>query len=741
MKKLTILAVIVSLLLLCSCETQGVTYDYRDDTVLPPDNIPMNVTRLSNSTPEYIYDVSVLDRDGKTVTESSPLKLKNGKGEMTVEIEYDSNFPSVFGIALLSSYLPIEFTVGKETTFCYKTECAPGEKTSVSLSFEAVSADEYESLKLVLIEDADTVARSLLTSTDFAFSVDIPYTGKTAAGRDNAYTDSNGKIKNLYDVFEYEKLEPDEKKIFDNTVARLKNDALFTAVQTEAKVSFMPMDQPKSITDNECYCYFRATGQAGKYATVIYVNDQPIRAFDGGYTLIWELQDTESILDTEVILPGMEEGIHKVYSLTFPIDTGREKQPVYCSPIRPYFSSAKIWKQSDWNEFTVSVLSENGEYSSFKDMQDTTVNHPGGEIRLRLIHNLPVAYFETEYTVLVLCNGIIQSFNYNGRSVGEIVYTIKEGEGFEADISFLPEIPFETDELNIDVVFIPEFASIYDSELSWNSNGLGYTQHAEINYGGGAIVSTDIAESCVTDSCVKGSFPPTYYSVNDPVRDGDYGYLVNGGTTFRYELHPGTAGRYIMLAFLEGELIPVAGGKKYAYFEFSGKAGECAAFDIDISGREDRESELMILTVSLDSVYDGRYDSGIWFDEIGFIEAREAGGTVGTVTAYSYLADGIIYGCAEFEGSENMNGYIQSTISGFITSSPFSGLRHTNSDTFEGQSFCIDSRSSAVDSTEVNIYQENDLKIYIKTEKGYKVAKYVTGMGDLSDEVFDILYG
>ena len=121
MKKLTILAVIVSLLLLCSCETQVVTYDYRDDTVLPPDNIPMNVTRLSNSTPEYIYDVSVLDRDGKTVTESSPLKLKGGKGEMTVEIEYDSNFPSVFGIALLSSYLPIEFTVATRRAFARRT--------------------------------------------------------------------------------------------------------------------------------------------------------------------------------------------------------------------------------------------------------------------------------------------------------------------------------------------------------------------------------------------------------------------------------------------------------------------------------------------------------------------------------------------------------------------------------------------------------------------------------------------
>jgi len=722
MKKLTVFVILFSMLFTCGCgmrETQGKTVDYRyrDELVLSIEEIPDGIESESVSIPEFVYEVSVFDREGRAVSETSPLKLKGGCGEMRVEIEHDSNLPTVFGVMLISAYLPIEFTAENKKTFCYEAECEPGEKISLSIAFDTYSSKEYSSLKLVVVEKADIVARSVLSERDYSVAIDIPFDGKSGSYGEGEYHSGDENVKYIYDAF------TGMRKVVGDYLLRQKNNSLFTAPQSDDEISFSAMDHFYSTPNTVGSGYFRAVGQAGKYATIIYVDNQPCRAFDGKYTLVWELNTPEDLLDTVMTLPGYGEGVHKIYSLTFPIDGDIEKQSVYSSPIRPYIISENTdTSGGDWNEFKVSIAGEGEEYTDFYDLQGKITDYTEEKIKLRLSHCVRRSLIQLEYSIFVLCNGVVQEIEHGGGKGDRIEYSMSHGKQFDTDISFTPRVLFDTDILNIDVIFLPELTNVYNHEMIWNLNVLGITQRTVLNYSGKVSVTDEGTGDYSETASVSKAYPPRVFSCGE-IRKNDMN-IICGAASVEYELISGCGGRYVVLAFLDGELLPVADGKNYACFRDI--MGESRKTVIQIPESEETERKLLILTVPLDTVYEGaRYYAGVYFNQENFIKKEMAENSIGTLTAYGYQADGMAYGYADFECTESGSGYFCSYVVGSGVYSGIPSLSYTNSCSFDNSKFCIDKVETVLDSLSGYVTDGINTRIYLKTDNGCRVAKYV----------------
>lgn len=730
-KMLMYLIVIAVVFTVCGCDesTQQV-YDYKKIETIDLPNYELNYLSesIANENPEYIYSVSVFDDSMNAVSSSNPIIVSDNVN-FRVQLNCDSFFDVQFGIVVLSSYIPVEFQVNhcEETYYCYSVTSSKSNTVELQVSLSPILIKGYESLRLMIIENADSASTSLPVEKDFSYALDIPISivsKEKKYSSDALYREGDSLVYNIHEVFQYDTLSDDDQEFIDTNISAVKNNALNISLSMNESVSLNTKETLiTSLSDNNIG-WLKCFGQAGRYAAVIFVDNYPVKAFDNKYCLTWNFNDYNKYLNAPFSLPDIEAGTHNIYVLVQPLDMS-DKQTVYDS----YKSGLLILDElsntsSIYEEADALFYDEAG---NLLNVETDRISYTSGKIYIEFTHSLLRSYISRQYNLYVLFNGVIQDVLFSDNSVQTVSYNLSPSESKTITLCFTPTVPqnmdIKTSDIPIDIIFLPELSNVRNSDLD---NTVLF--HKRFFVESDKMFLYDQGQNVTRIQTTVSDSQPESTSISLLTPDApkiEYMFMGklmrNNSVTMNYKASGLKQGAYVVFALSNGELLKLKDDSIFMSYEIY-TPDQTVEISYTLDDDSNKEIKVVFVTVSLESDIT-RY-SPIYYNQTMLVQENFSFKHTGEIQAYRNY-DGSYHNLVLFKGTEQFNGYCCSY--NYIhrkaneSQSKYGYSDYMNSFPISNAEFFPEYFVSAS-----AWIVENIMHIYSPSENGFTVIKYKT---------------
>ncbi len=732
--------ILLFLLAACSAGTDPNAVFLRNDTVFRYKEektesyiAPEGMVLTENPIPDYMYTVTLLDSDRVPLTDTHKLECAENV-ELIVQLTCDSSVDVTFGIMVFSSCIPIPTQADGilEAVYCQECSCGHLDFCELTLSFSPIWVKGYESLKIVVMEGIDTAVNASLQEKDYSFAVNVPFTvvdgDGTSALPVQWYSDGTHNVYDIRELFGTANTDENGKRYFEEALSVISSQALHTSLSASNTPSLTPGIALTLPAENEGTVWLHGFGQAGRYMTVLLADNTPVPAFDGKYCLFWEAPDPDRYLLAAASIHCGEAGKHTICALTFPLDAGN-KPPVYDS-----YKIGMLWLgeglQTSVLREKVSVLC-----GGVPLEEDLVLPYTSGEVTLDVSCSLELASVPRRYTLMVLCGGMLQKFRLSGTETEAYSFTLAPGESFSDTVSFSP-VPYfvgdsPTEDLPIDVLFLPELTNINDHSLNTiSSYQVRCYLHADFALSARSAESPTLLSSDISQ----------YESENPQIRIGfqnttDAFGLHSSSAGLIYTAYSLPAGRYLLFALANGVQVPLTGDSDFLTFSVTEQNQEIV-FPYTFSPSE-KDVKLVFVTVALNTSFMEEHPRGVGLHTIAVKQIGQATVSFGTVQTGCF-ADGesntlcrsfvgflpndlppnsIVFSWATYTVTQD---YIDAYLNVYGYGYP--GYLNVFSVTGNCMPICSDSSLTRI--------QSHTLHVFSPTEQGFTVARYKTPVLD-----------
>lgn len=654
----TFLVILLSLLLiLCSCDSENTTYTYKEikhssyfyDT-------PSEM--VTNEKAEYSYSVSLFDDTMTAISESNPLTLEEIT-TLTMQLQCDSTFEVNFGIILLSSYNPIEYCVEQLTDrfYCYSVSSSKSNTAELRLTFSPVLTSDVNSLHIILIENSDSLSTSLPEEKDFSYAFEIPIlvNQKCDTTFSDIITSGDQWIDDIYDVFGYDSLSQNEQDFINTNIAAVKNNTLNISLSMDETPSLNTKNTLISSHSENNSGWLKCYGQAGKYATIIFIDNIPLKAFNDKYCLVWNAADYNKYLNAPFTFQNISTGVHTVYALTIALDSSN-KQIVYDS-----YKIGLLALEDPSNDGSIldnaAVIFYDSSGNILESHEDV-INCTSDEIFMDFSHSLLESYLSRNYNLYILCNGIIQDFSLNNAVVTSHSYTLNPKENCTLTIKFTPTITKSfvenSSHISLDILFLPELENLQNSDLD-NTTAFHRRYYLDCER---VSISENKNIFELMPSELTSPIETLSISVSTPdapkIEYKFMGkYMKNNSVTMHYEASGLPQGSYIVFAFSNGKMMDLLAETKFITYNIDSPYQK-AEFTYTLNNTVDKKIKVVFLTISLDQNITRK--SPIYYNQLMLEQVNSTETSTGTVSAYR-IFDGSYKNYVSFDGALVPNSY------------------------------------------------------------------------------------
>ena len=729
----TILIILMSLsLILCSCNSNKITYTYKEIEHNYDSQVNSH-EMIRNDVAEYAYSISLFDKNGNAISDSNPLVLSQTT-TLKMHLQCDSMFKVQFGVILLSSYTPIEYSVDQNPnhSYCYSVSSSKSAPIELELSFSPVLTSDVNTLHIILIENSDSLSSSLPDEKDFSYALNIPISVDIESSVQFSDLVSSGDqwLDNLYKIFNYDSLSEIEQEFIETNITAIKNNSLNISLSTEEAPSLSTKNTLVTSLSENTSGWLKCYGQAGKYATIIFVDNTPIKGFNDKYCLVWNATSYDQYLNAPFTLQDPKTGIHTVYALTLALDDS-DKQIIYDS-----YKIGLLVLEDSSNDGSILDNVTTIFYDSrgnVLDPQDNVITYDSEEIYLKFSHSLLESYLPRNYNLFILCDGIIQDFFINDFATSNHSYTLEPRETNTLDIKFTPvyndKLNDASSYISLDILFIPELANLQNSDLD---NTTTFHKRYYINYNRKSTSNnSNIFELSATElNSTIDTFSISVSTPDAPKIEYKFmgKYMKNNSVTMNYEAIGLPQGSYIVLALLNGQPIDLFPDTKYITYSI-GSPNQKVEFMHTLNNTIDKNLKIVFLTISLDQNI--TRTSHIYYNQLMLEQVNYAETSIGSVFAYRDY-DGSYENYVSFEGKLPSSSYC-SSYNYIHRRADESMLTYDESILAYGYSDYMNSFPISSSKFNVEYFEspsawivENIIHIYSPHENGFTVTKYRT---------------
>ena len=722
----TFLFIILSILLiLCSCNSENTTYTYKEiNHGIESSDTPSEM--ITNEKAEYVYSVSLFDNTMRAISDSNPIIL-DGMTTINMQLQCDSMFEVQFGIILLSAYNPVEFRINQESTpfYCYTVSSSKSTPVELELSFFPILTSDVNSLHMIIIENSDSLSTSLPIEKDFSYAFEIPIAvnQKSETSFIDVVASGDLWIDDIYTVFSYNSLSQQEQDFIDTNIAAVKNNSLNISLSTAETPSLSTKNTLITSLSENNSGWLKCYGQAGKYATIVLVDNIPIKAFDDKYCLVWNATDYNKYLNAPFTFEDISTGVHTVYALTLALDVS-DKQVVYDSYKIGLLALADSSNDgSILDDATVIFYDTLG---NNLESQDNIIIYDSDEIYIEFSHSLLESYLSRKYNLYILCNGIIQDFSLNNLVMSSHSYALNPEENRTTTIKITPTITKgeaeNSSHIPLDILFLPELENLQNSDLD---NTTTFHKRYYID-----SKKVSISENLNIFELLPSEAPSPVETLSISVSTPDAPkieykfmgkYMKNSSVTMHYEASGLPQGSYVVFAFLNGKIIDLLTDTKFITYNIDSPYQK-AEFTYTLNNTVDKKIKVVFLTISLDQTITRK--SPIYYNQLMLEQVNSAETSPGIVSAYR-MFDGSYKSYVAFDGALASNSYC-CAYNYIHRKADESMLSYGYSDYMN--SFPVLSKKFVVEYFENSSawIVENIIHIYSPRNNGFTVTKYRT---------------
>lgn len=697
-------------------------YDYKPITQI---NLSDNTvsSHISNSNAEYVYTVSVFDTTMTPITVSNPLLLTTTTN-INIQLQCNSLFDIQFGIIVLSSCIPIQFSVNQDSNlyFCYPVSCSDSNIQTLQLSFSPSLITDNESLHIIIIENTDAPSSSLPIEKDFSYAIEVPILISTTnyVHSNSFYLNGNKWVDNIYETLQYSSLTSEEQSIVDTNITSVKNNSLNITLSMDNSPSLNSKNTLVSSIGEICSGWIKGYGQAGKYASIIFVDNIPVEAFEGNYCLIWEAADYNKFLNAPFSIKDLKAGVHTIYVLTISLDNAN-KPIVYDSYKLGLLLTDTSNNGRIYEDISVQFMDSLG---NILEPKDNILSGNSNTIYLEFSHSLFDAYMPRKYTLYILCNGLIQDITVNDIISSSTVYTLTPQETYTTKIYFTPTLPYEPDSesslINLDILFLPELDNIQNSDLdnTVSFHKRFFLDSSMISYSANNTVS----QLSSLKSDVSAETPTISLSTPDAAKI-EYlfmgRYMKNNSVTIHYAASGLPKGSYVVFALLNGQLLEL--DSEFLSYEIDSPSQK-VELTYTLTNDTIQKIKIVFITISLEQPITQR--SHIYYNQLMFEQINCVPTDHGSIH-FSRSFDDIYTNYVSFTGTLQATGYCYSY--NYIhrkpsqTISPYGYSDHINSLPLTNEEVIIEYFESPT-----AWIVENITHIYFSQNNKFTVIKYRT---------------
>ncbi len=622
---------------------------------------PEGVTVSENSTPELSYSVVLQHADGAPITKDEPLLLDNGTASVTVSLQCDNYSPQCFGVMVFSGGVPISCSANDAEAYCHYITSGKGMAENLDICFSPLFLERDDEVIVVIVENADTEVLKNTFDHNFACGVKLPIAdGSSVKLTADDVPDMQSYVCNLREY-----LQGAESLDFEADLQRvlldIKNHALHVALRMDDAVVSSPR-QPIPLDAYGCIehvygkpaaCHLDATGQPGCYTTTVFIDNQPYDVFNGSASIRWTLENTEQILSVPMELPDdLAEGNHTIFALTVADQMDGDHPIVYDSYRKAYYiTNGASSTELPWDIVTVQMKNENGDTVEYREnsfskafestAKDIPVKLTDGCLSMTVNHKYQSGWETRDMTLLVLYNGVVQSFVHDGKTVDRINYIAKPGDSntWDITVSLVPSDIADNGILEIMCLPEVEYAFYTDyGDMHKTTTILTDVSQMETRQPAEEVYATVIPKVQPLPDGGEYRVSASIDYTNVYFRNGKYAHFRQGDEIeATYVATYQDIGRYYVTVLLDGEPIPLLDNKYYVTYEVT-KEHQVIEFTFDLPADPAEDHKIVYIVCSPDaSPGSNRYY--VYHQEWGMTRKIGAPNVGEKITAYSVHAD------------------------------------------------------------------------------------------------------
>lgn len=598
--------IILSLLFLTSCD------DKNNKTVNQDEFSQINYI-VENDKPDYGFIAEIKDSNGVLLNKNDVISYEGDNLNFTIDIEFSTNKLNVMKIMVLIDGIMAEMQFDDGTNDFYKDLLfEKSMKQTISFSINPIiKTSGKKKLSFLFITEQNTNIIDIIEPVKNYTSVfNLVLNVEKYKETDIISSVSNDyKTENFTDYFDEDTIKKYDE-YFGNSINTIfcRKDKQFGFYQpiklyqnTEKE-----LDIPYNI---------KITGKKGRYATIVFVNNEPCPAFNGKYHLVWSIDNNEIMVTTITLPISNYKNNLVIYSITIPLDFTTDQ----------IYDSVKVNLIISDQESRTENSSEKRTKTQILDAKGIVINpnivydYKGGNIEFTYIYKQVFYDVDENIKLMVLVNGIPVPFSIEDKKE-ELYYdfSISPSQSKSFKITLYPLFDKNLELFNIEIVAISECEKIYynecardnykicnrirvlykiddNSENNIKSYSNYYTENVSKSYG-----LTNNENDTVVNTSSKTFLLYTDENKDKILYSTQYVQIEkNDDLNIYFESYNLVKGEYISFAILNGECINIFNNKKFSHWVISDD-NDFIKFTLNIPKEKIKEkNSLIIITTKI----------------------------------------------------------------------------------------------------------------------------------------------